>query len=83
MLSKAEPDPTMVLFCVLGVFRLDPLLPIVQLHHMLWGRETCYAIKLENTIEATKLHLRLRRRFNTRNYFSLFFKMAKIRKNVY
>lgn len=82
ILSKAEPDPAVVLFCVSGVLRLDPVPPVVQLHHMLWGREKSYAIKLENVIEATKLRSRQRRRFNIRNYFSLFFKKATIRKKV-
>lgn len=80
ILSKVEPDPTAVLFCVSGVFRLDPVPPIAQLHHMLWGGEKSYAIKVENMIEATKLHSRLRRRLNIRNYFSLFLKKATVRK---
>lgn len=65
-----------------GVLRLDSVLSIGQFHQVLWGGETRYAIKLENIVETTKLCSRLRGQFNIRNYLRLFFKKAKIRKNV-
>lgn len=77
-LSLTELNPSLVLFpYVRSLFRLHSVLSIVYFNY------ASYAIKLENMAEATKLCRRLRRKFNIRNYLTLFFKKAKIRKKCF